>query len=158
MVRPKVTWPAKRHMSKCNSGQKRGRRGIRGTRFSIGIRHDGNSGAGKAVYIWKTRGCMDHVKLPKKRWLNALLEQCLPKLSSSHVDCCTEHKCGEHVFRAHPSYHNGSAWRDFVNVEWEVGIEGTICCIPAQICCFIDLHNLAEPIQFNDSYISEPGL
>ena len=73
MVRPKVTWPAKRHMSKCNSGQKRGRRGIGGTWFSIGIRHDGNSGAGKAVYMWKTRGCMDHVKLPK-RWLNALVE------------------------------------------------------------------------------------
>ena len=148
---------AKQHMSKWNSGQKRGRRGIGGTRFSIGIRHDGNSGAGKAVYIWKTRGCMDHVKLPK-RWLNALVEQCLPKLSSSHVDCFTEHKRGEHVFRAHPSYRNGSAWHDFVNVEWEVGTEGTICCIPAQICCFIDLHNLAEPIQFNDSYISEPGL
>ena len=86
---------------------------------------------------------------------NSVCQSCQP---SSHVDCFTEHKRGEHVFRAHPSYHNGSAWHDFVNVEWEVGTVGTICCIPAQICCFIDLHNLAEPIQFNDSYISEPGL
>ena len=128
---------------------------VGGTQFSIGLTDNGL--VQEVVYLWKTRGCMENVKLPEQ-WLEAIVGHCLPHLPTNHIDCFTEHKRSGQVFRAHPSYRNGNSWYDFVNVEWEVDATGTTCCIPAQICCFLDLRKLTGCIQFNDSYINEPGL
>ena len=70
---------------------------VGGTQFSIGLTDNGPQQ--EVVYLWKTRGYMENVKLPEQ-WLEAIVGHCLPHLPTNHIECFTEHKrCGQ-VFRA----------------------------------------------------------
>jgi hypothetical protein len=64
--------------------------------------------------------------------------------------CFTEHKRGDHIYRAHPDYCKGGPWYDWAYVEFspdDTGKESHL--YPAQIWFFVDL---LKPIEISDEY------
>jgi hypothetical protein len=64
--------------------------------------------------------------------------------------CFTEHKRGDHIYRAHPDYRKGGPWYDSAYVEFvpdDTGKESHL--YPAQIWFFV---NLLKPIEISDEY------
>jgi hypothetical protein len=64
--------------------------------------------------------------------------------------CFTEHKRGDHIYRAHPDYRKGGSWYNWAYVEFgpdDTGKESHI--YPAQILFFV---NLLKPIEISDEY------
>jgi hypothetical protein len=59
--------------------------------------------------------------------------------------CITEHKRGNHIYRAHPDYHKGGPWYDWAYVEFGPNDTGEPC--PNLV--FFDLQ---KPIEISDKY------
>jgi hypothetical protein len=52
------------------------------------------------------------------------------------ISCFTEHRRGDHIYRAHPDYHKGGPWYDWAYVEFgpdDTGEESYL--YPAQMAC-----------------------
>jgi hypothetical protein len=59
--------------------------------------------------------------------------------------CFTEHKRGDHIYRAHPDYHKGGLWYNWAYLEYgpdDTGKESHL--YPAQIWFFFNLLKLIE--------------
>jgi hypothetical protein len=64
--------------------------------------------------------------------------------------CFTEHKRGDHIYRAHPDYHKGGPWYNWAYLEYgpdDTGKESHL--YPAQIWFFV---NLLKPIEISDEH------
>jgi hypothetical protein len=133
------------------------------TRFAIDVANKASEGVGQGKTLtlslhWLSSHKKDHPsvepELTTQRFLLDLLldvvdgNTCqIDMVTFSYV---TEHKRGDHIYRAHPDYSKGGPWYDWAYVEFgpdNTGKESHL--YPAQIWFFVDF---LKPIEISDEY------
>jgi hypothetical protein len=132
------------------------------TRFAIDVANKASEGVGQGKTLtlslcWLSSHKKDHPsvepELTAQRFLLDLLLDAVDG-NTCQIDMVTfsgftEHKRGDHIYRAHPDYRKGGPWYDWAYVEFgpdDTGKESHL--YPAQIWFFV---NLLKPIELRTS-------
>jgi hypothetical protein len=126
------------------------------TRFAIDVANKASEGVGQGKTLtlsicWLSSHKMDHPLVePELTTQRFLLDPLLDAVDGNTCQinmvtfsCFTEHKRGDHIYRAHPDYHKGGPWSNWAYVEFgpdDTGKESHL--YPAQIWFFVNLRSL----------------
>jgi hypothetical protein len=133
------------------------------TQFAIDVANKASEGVGQSKTLtlslhWLSSHKKDHPsvepELTNQRFLLDLLFDTVDG-NTCHIDrvtfsCFTEHKRGDHIYRAHPDYHKGGPWYDWAYIELSPDDTGKQSHLYlAQIWFFVDF---LKPIEISDEY------